>query len=84
MSYLIVELTQYNQRSYSYAKICNSRDSDRSPVISRITCEPSSGRARKIVAIVAGYRSFRTFRDCHTSIAFTTVGAQPNLAHIFG
>ena len=46
--------------------------------------EPSGGRSRKMVAIVAGCRSFRTFRDCHTSIAFTTVGAQPNLALIFG
>ena len=55
-----------------------------SPVISRTTSEPSGGRARKMVAIVAGYRGFRTFRDCHTSIAFRTVGAQPNLAHIFG
>ena len=26
----------------------------------------------------------REFRDCHTSIAFTPVGPQPNLAHIFG
>ena len=55
-----------------------------SPVMSRTTSEPSGGYARKMVAIVAGYRSFRTFRDCHTSIAFTTVGAQHNLAHIFG
>ena len=55
-----------------------------SPVISRTTSELSGGRARKMVAIVSGYRSFRTFRDCHTSIAFTTVGAQPNWAHIFG
>ena len=55
-----------------------------SPVISRTTSEPSGGRARKMVAIVAVYRGFRTFRDCHTSIAFRTVGAQPNLAHIFG
>ena len=55
-----------------------------SPVMSRTTSEPSGGRSRKMVAIVAGCRSFRTFRDYHTSIAFTTVGAQPNLAHIFG
>ena len=55
-----------------------------SPVMSRTTSEPSGGRSRKMVSIVAGCRSFRTFRDCHTSIAFTTVGAQPNLAHIFG
>ena len=55
-----------------------------SPVMSRTTTEPSGGRSRKMVAIVAGFRSFRTFRDCHTIIAFTTVGPQPNLAHIFG
>ena len=55
-----------------------------SPEMSRTTSEPSGGRSRKMVAIVAGCRSFRTFRDCHTSIAFTTVGAQPNLADIFG
>ena len=30
---------------------------------------------------VGGCRSFCTFRDCHTSIAFTPVGPQPNLAH---
>ena len=55
-----------------------------SPVMSHTTSEPSDGRSRKRVAIVAGCRSFRTFRDCHTSTAFTTVGPQPNLAHIFG
>ena len=55
-----------------------------SPVMSRTTSEPSDGRSRKMVANVAGCRSFRTFRDCHTSIAFTPVGQQPNLAHIFG
>ena len=44
----------------------------------RTTSEPSGGRSRKMVAIVAGCRSFRTFRDCHTSIAFTTVVAQPD------
>ena len=39
--------------------------------MSRTTSEPSGGRSRKMVAIVAGCRSFRTFRDCqcHTSIA---------------
>ena len=132
----------YSQRSYIYANIFNSRDSDRvardepfcwaqsvdmrdpwislrnlwiassrrNPWISAqtmddngsidcagrsmdcadpqiapnsTTSEPSGGRSRKMVAIVAGCRSFRTFRDCHTSIAFTTVGPQPNLAHIF-
>ena len=55
-----------------------------SPVMNYTTCEPSGGRFRNMVAIVAGCRSLRTFRDCHTSIAFTTVGAKPNLAHIFG
>ena len=55
-----------------------------SPVMSRNTSEPSGGRSRMMVAIVAGCRSFRTFRDSHTSIAFTTVGPQHNLAHIFG
>ena len=40
-------------------------------------------RSRMMFAIVAECRSFRTFRDCHTSIAFTTVGPQPNWAHIF-
>ena len=55
-----------------------------SPVMSRTTSEPSDGRSRKMVANVAGCRSFCTFRDCHTSIAFTPVGPQPNLAHIFG
>ena len=42
-----------------------------SPVISRTTSQPSGGRARMMVAIVAGCRSVRTFRDCHNSIAFT-------------
>ena len=55
-----------------------------SRVMSRTTSEPSDGRSRKMVANVAGCRSFCTFRDCHTSIAFTPVGPQPNLAHIFG
>ena len=55
-----------------------------SPVMSRTTSEPSDGRSRKMVANVAGCRSVCTFRDCHTSIAFTPVGPQPNLAHIFG
>ena len=55
-----------------------------SRVMSRTTSEPSDGRSRKMVANVAGCRSFWTFRDCHTSIAFTPVGPQPNLAHIFG
>ena len=55
-----------------------------SPVMSRTTSEPSDGRSRKMVANVAGCRSFCTFGDCHTSIAFTPVGPQPNLAHIFG
>ena len=55
-----------------------------SPVMSRTTSEPSDGRSRKMVANVAGCRSFCTFRDCHASIAFTPVGPQPNLAHIFG
>ena len=45
-----------------------------SPVMSRTTSEPSDGRSRKMVANVAGCRSFRTFRDCHTSIAVTPVG----------
>ena len=54
-----------------------------SPVMSRTTSEPSGGRSRKMVAIVAGCRSFRTFRDCHASIAFTTIGAQPNVALMF-
>ena len=35
-----------------------------SPVMSRTTSEPSGRRSRKMVAIVAGCRSFRTFRDC--------------------
>ena len=52
--------------------------------MSRTTSEPSDGRSRKMVANVAGCRSFCTFRDCHTSIAVTPVGPQPNLAHIFG
>ena len=39
-----------------------------SPVMSRTTSEPSDGRSRKMVANVAGCRSFRTFRDCHTMI----------------
>ena len=51
---------------------------------SRATSAPTGGRARKVVAIIAGCRSFRTFRDCHASIAFTTVGAQPNLTCMFG
>ena len=55
-----------------------------SPVMSRTTSEPSDGRSRKMVANVAGCGSFCTFRDYHTSIAFTPVGPQPNLAHIFG
>ena len=42
-----------------------------SPVISRTTSEPSGGRARMMVAIVAGYCSVRTFRDCQNSIGFT-------------
>ena len=42
-----------------------------SPVMSRTTSEPSDGRSRKMVANVAGCRIFRTFRDCHASIAFT-------------
>ena len=37
-----------------------------SPVMSRTTSEPSGGRSRKMVAIVAGCHSFRTFLDCHT------------------
>ena len=37
-------------------------------IATQIICEPSGGRSRKMVAIVAGCRSFRTFRDCHTSI----------------
>ena len=73
-----------DQRSYSYANIFNSRDSDRVARDESTTSEPSGGRSRKIIAIVAGCRSFRTFRDCLTNMAFTTVGAQPNLAHIFG
>ena len=55
-----------------------------SRVMSRTTSAPTGGRARKVVAIIAGCRSFRTFRDCHASIAFTTVGAQPNLTRMFG
>ena len=55
-----------------------------SRVMSRTTSAPSGRRSRKMVANVAGCRSFCTFRDCHTSIAFTPVGPQPNLAHIFG
>ena len=39
-----------------------------SRVMSRTTSEPSDGRSRKMVANVAGCRSFCTFRDCHTSI----------------
>ena len=54
-----------------------------SRVMSRTTSAPSGRRSRKMVANVAGCRSFCTFRDCHTSIAFTPVGPQPNLAHIF-
>ena len=34
-----------------------------SPVMSRTTSEPSGGSSRKMVAIVAGCRSFHTFRD---------------------
>ena len=58
-------VTWCHRKTAAYA-----RDSDRVAlaVISRTTSEPSGGRARKMVAIVAGYRSFRTFRDCHTSI----------------
>ena len=48
--------------------------------MSRTTSAPT----RKVVAIIAGCRSLRTFRDCHASIAFTTVGAQPNLTRMFG
>ena len=55
-----------------------------SRVMSRTTSAPSGRRSRKMVANVAGCRSFCTFHDCHTSIAFTPVGPQPNLAHIFG
>ena len=55
-----------------------------SRVMSRTTSAPTGGRARKVVAIIAGCRSFRTFRDCHASIACTTVGAQPNLTRMFG
>ena len=55
-----------------------------SRVMSRTTSAPTGGRARMVVAIIAGCRSFRTFRDCHASIAFTTVGAQPNLKRMFG
>ena len=55
-----------------------------SRVMSHTTSAPSGRRSRKMVANVAGCRSFCTFRDCHTSIAFTPVGPQPNLAHIFG
>ena len=55
-----------------------------SRVMSRTTSAPAGGRARKVVAIIAGCRSFRTFRDCHASIAFTTVGAQPNWKRMFG
>ena len=36
-----------------------------STVMSSATSEPSGGRSRIMVAIVAGCRSFRTFRDCH-------------------
>ena len=52
--------------------------------MNRTTSEPSDGHSRKMVANVAGCGSFCTFRDCHTSIAFTPVGPQPNLAHILG
>ena len=55
-----------------------------SRVMSRTTSAPTGGRARKMFAIIAGCRSFRTFRDCHASIAFTTIGAQPNLTRMFG
>ena len=55
-----------------------------SRVMSRTTSAPTGGRARKVVAVIAGCRSFRTFRDCHASIEFTTVGAQPNLTRMFG
>ena len=55
-----------------------------SRVMSRITSAATGGRARKVVAIIAGCRTSRTFRDCHASIAFTTVGAQPNLTRMFG
>ena len=51
--------------------------------MSRTTSAPTGGRARKVVDIITGCRSFRTFRDCHASIAFTTVGAQPNLTRMF-
>ena len=37
-----------------------------SRVMSRTTSAPSGMRSRKIVANVAGCRSFCTFRDCHT------------------
>ena len=55
-----------------------------SRVMSRTTSALIGRRSRKMVANVAGCRSFCTFRDFHTSIAFTPVGPQPNLAHIFG
>ena len=55
-----------------------------SRVMSRTTSAPTGGRARKVVAIIAGCRSFRTFRDCNANIAFTTVGAQPYLKRMFG
>ena len=52
--------------------------------MSRTTSAPTDGRAKKMVAIIAGCRSFRTFCNCHVSTAFTTVGAQRILTRMFG
>ena len=41
-----------------------------SPVISRTTSEPSGGRARMMVAIVAGCHGVCTFRDCHIALNY--------------
>ena len=45
-----------------------------SPVMSRTTSEPSGGRSRMMVAIIAGCRSFRTLPNCHTSISTAAKG----------
>ena len=44
--------------------------------------EPGLSRLRVRHSTTEPPRS--TFRDCHTSIAVTPIGPQPNLAHIFG
>ena len=50
-----------------------------SPVISRTTSEPSDGRSRKMVANVAGCRSFCTFQ--FNSIQFSLFPAHINISY---